>query len=57
MGLKEASGDISQIAKIAQLCGDKISIYSGNDDQIVPIMSLGGKRCTCSIKYNAEGNC
>ncbi|OLS02360.1 4-hydroxy-tetrahydrodipicolinate synthase [Tissierella creatinophila] len=43
VGLKEASGDISQIAKIAQLCGDKISIYSGNDDQIVPIMSLGGK--------------
>ncbi|MGO1468454.1 MAG: 4-hydroxy-tetrahydrodipicolinate synthase [Tissierella sp.] len=42
VGIKEASGDISQIAKIAQLCGDKIDIYSGNDDQIVPIMSLGG---------------
>lgn len=42
-GLKEASGNISQIAETAALCGDKIDIYSGNDDQIVPIMSLGGK--------------
>lgn len=42
VGIKEASGDISQIAKIAQLCGDKIDLYSGNDDQIVPILSLGG---------------
>lgn len=40
---KEASGDISQIAKIISLCGDKLDIYSGNDDQIVPIMALGGK--------------
>ncbi|MEG2086889.1 MAG: 4-hydroxy-tetrahydrodipicolinate synthase [Angelakisella sp.] len=40
---KEASGDISAIAKIAQLCGDSLAIYSGNDDQIVPILSLGGK--------------
>lgn len=40
---KEASGNISQIAKTAALCGDKLDIYSGNDDQIVPIMSLGGK--------------
>ena len=39
--VKEASGDISQVAKIAALCD--IDIYSGNDDQIVPIMSLGGK--------------
>lgn len=43
VGIKEASGNISQIAKIAELCGDEIDIYSGNDDQIVPIMSLGGK--------------
>ena len=43
VGIKEASGNISQIAKIAQLCGDKLDIYSGNDDQIIPIMSLGGK--------------
>ncbi len=40
---KEASGDISLIAKTAQLCGDNLDIYSGNDDQIVPLMSLGGK--------------
>ena len=40
--IKEASGNISQVAKIASLCGDDIDIYSGNDDQIVPIMSLGG---------------
>ncbi len=43
IGVKEASGNISQIAKVAQLCGDSIDIYSGNDDQIVPILSLGGK--------------
>ena len=41
--IKEASGNISQVAEVAQLCGDKIDIYSGNDDQIVPVMSLGGK--------------
>ena len=41
--IKEASGDLSQVAKIAQLCGDNLDIYSGNDDQIVPVMSLGGK--------------
>lgn len=40
---KEATGDLSQIAKTIALCGDKLDIYSGNDDQIVPIMSLGGK--------------
>ncbi|MBE6837244.1 MAG: 4-hydroxy-tetrahydrodipicolinate synthase [Ruminococcus sp.] len=43
VAIKEASGNISQIAKIAAICGDKIDIYSGNDDQIVPIMALGGK--------------
>ena len=36
------SGNISQIAKIASLCKDNLNIYSGNDDQIVPILSLGG---------------
>ena len=41
--VKEASGNISQIAEIAALCGDELNIYSGNDDQIVPILSLGGK--------------
>jgi len=43
VGIKEASGNISQVAKIAQLAGDELDIYSGNDDQIVPILSLGGK--------------
>lgn len=42
-GIKEASGDISQVAKIAALCGDTLPIYSGNDDQIIPVLSLGGK--------------
>lgn len=42
VGIKEASGNISQVAKLASLVGDKIDIYSGNDDQNVPIMSLGG---------------
>ena len=43
VGIKEASGDISQVAKIAHLCGDDLDIYSGNDDQVIPILSLGGK--------------
>ena len=43
VAIKEASGDLSQIAKLAALVGDKMDIYSGNDDQIVPVMSLGGK--------------
>ncbi len=42
VAIKEASGNISQIAEIASLCGDNMAIYSGNDDQIVPILSLGG---------------
>lgn len=40
---KEASGDLSAIAKIKAICKDELNIYSGNDDQIVPILSLGGK--------------
>lgn len=43
VAIKEASGDISQIAKIMQLTDGKIDLYSGNDDQIVPLLSLGGK--------------
>lgn len=42
VGIKEASGNISQVAKLAQLAEGCIDIYSGNDDQIVPILSLGG---------------
>ena len=40
--IKEASGNISKIVEIAALCGDDLDIYSGNDDQIVPIMACGG---------------
>lgn len=43
VAIKEASGNISQIAQVAALCADKLDIYSGNDDQIIPILSLGGK--------------
>lgn len=43
VGIKEASGNISQVGKVAALCGNDIDIYSGNDDQILPILSLGGK--------------
>ncbi|WP_352417914.1 4-hydroxy-tetrahydrodipicolinate synthase [Proteiniborus sp.] len=41
-GVKEASGNISQVAEIARLCPDDFAIYSGNDDMIVPLLSLGG---------------
>ena len=41
--MKEASGNIVQVADIARLCPDDFSIYSGNDDHVVPILSLGGK--------------
>ena len=40
---KEASGNISAVAALAEACGNSLDIYSGNDDQIVPILSLGGK--------------
>lgn len=43
VAIKEASGNISQVAKLAALAEGCIDIYSGNDDQIVPILSLGGK--------------
>lgn len=43
VGVKEASGNISQVAQLAALAKGSIDIYSGNDDQIVPILSLGGK--------------
>ena len=42
VAVKEASGNISQVAKIAALCKEDLAIYSGNDDQIIPILSLGG---------------
>lgn len=42
VAVKEASGSITQVAQIAAACGSDLAIYSGNDDQITPIMSLGG---------------
>lgn len=42
VAIKEASGNLSQIAEIANLCGNNLNIYSGNDDQIIPILSVGG---------------
>lgn len=43
VGIKEANGDLSSVATTASLVGDDLTIYSGNDDQIVPILSLGGQ--------------
>jgi 4-hydroxy-tetrahydrodipicolinate synthase len=43
VGIKEASGNISQVAEIARVTPDDFAIYSGNDDMIVPLLSLGGK--------------
>ena len=45
VGIKEASGNISKIVETAALVGDKLDIYSGNDDQIVPVLSMGGAGC------------
>ena len=42
VGIKEANGNISKIVETARLVGDKLDIYSGNDDQVVPILSMGG---------------
>ena len=42
VGIKEANGNISKIVETARLVGDKLDIYSGNDDQVIPILSMGG---------------
>lgn len=42
IAVKEASGDLSQVAELARLVGDRVALWSGNDDQIVPVLSLGG---------------
>lgn len=68
VAIKEASGNISQVAQIAALCKDNLAIYSGNDDQTLPILSLGGsgvisvlsniapKLCVDMINAWEEGN-
>lgn len=43
IGVKEASGDITQVAELARLVGDRVAIWSGNDDQVVPLLALGGR--------------
>jgi 4-hydroxy-tetrahydrodipicolinate synthase len=43
VGVKEASGDISQIVEVARRVGDRLALYSGNDDQILPVLALGGR--------------
>jgi 4-hydroxy-tetrahydrodipicolinate synthase len=43
VGIKEASGDIVQIAEVARLVGDRMTIWSGNDDQVIPVLALGGR--------------
>lgn len=43
VAIKEASGNMSQVAEISSLCGDNLHIYSGNDDQVLPTLALGGK--------------
>ena len=67
-GIKDATANFSSIAEIAQLCGEDFAIYSGNDDQILPVLSLGGKGVISvlsnvapqqthdMVKYYLEGN-
>jgi len=43
VGLKEASGNLNQIMELAEFCGDRMTLYSGNDDNTIPILSVGGK--------------
>ena len=50
VAVKEASGSISYVAKLLERCGDQLDVYSGNDDMIVPVMSLGGVGVT-SVLY------
>ncbi|MCL2360934.1 MAG: 4-hydroxy-tetrahydrodipicolinate synthase [Defluviitaleaceae bacterium] len=49
VAIKEASGDIVQVAEMVELCGDTITFYSGNDNHIIPILSLGGKGVISTI--------
>ena len=60
VAVKEASGNISQVAKIMQLTDGKIDLYSGNDDQIVPLLALGGKgviSVVSNVKPELVHNC
>ena len=54
MGIKEASGDISQIVKLMTLCDGNIDLYSGNDDQVVPLLSMGGMHDLCYKFFDGD---
>lgn len=55
VGIKEASGNISQVLKLMSLAEGKVDLYSGNDDQIVPLLSLGGKGVISVLSNVAPG--
>jgi 4-hydroxy-tetrahydrodipicolinate synthase len=55
-GVKEASGDIAQIGDLARRVGDRVAIYSGNDDQIVPVLALGGRGVISVLANVAPGD-
>ena len=57
VAIKEASGNLSQVAEIASLCGDNLTIYSGNDDQILPVVSnIAPKKTTKMVLDYLKGN-
>ena len=49
--VKEANGDISAIAETLEIVGDRLDVYSGNDDQTLPILALGGKGVVSQLKF------
>jgi 4-hydroxy-tetrahydrodipicolinate synthase len=57
IGVKEASGDIAQVAQLARLAGDRLAIWSGNDDQVVPLMALGGRGVISVLANVAPREC
>lgn len=56
VGVKEASGDIAQVAEVARLLGDRLAIYSGNDDQVLPVLALGGRGVISVLANIAPGD-
>lgn len=56
VGVKEASGDISQIAEVARLVGGRMHIWSGNDDQVIPVLALGGRGVISVLGNIMPGN-
>lgn len=55
VGIKEASGNLSQVVKLMALAGGRLDLYSGNDDQVVPLLSLGGKGVISVLSNVAPG--